>query len=140
MNPILYFYDKQSKLYEYDHQISKKYFFPYEINDVVKEQFILSNKKRYILYANHLLKGIYLSNCEENQTKDGINFESCGKRILLIPVGMNIYFLAYCDASEILLSSLLYTFIVSHQCVIDVSKYFFYFKENCVILPLYKKK
>ncbi len=140
MNQPLFFYDRQSKLYEYDENLSKKLYFPQELNNTVQTLFSKTKKQRYILFKEHLSNAMFLTDCKESKTKDGLCFESCDKKILLIPVGINVYFLAYSDASGILLNSLLYTFIQQHQCVIDVSKYFSFFKGNCYTLSLYKKK
>ena len=59
--------------------------------------------------------------------------------VLLIPVGKNLYLLASTNAKGIYLESMLYTFMLNKNCVIDVSKYNHLFKDVSTKLFMYKK-
>lgn len=137
MENINYFYDKSSKIYLYDSSMPKNVFFENELSS--ESKYILLNKYRYIISTSLLEKVIYISTLEIYEVTDGYMLQIHDLNILLIPVGKNLYLLASTNAKGIYLESMLYTFMLNKNCVIDVSKYNHLFKDASTKLFMYKK-
>lgn len=137
MENINYFYDKSSKIYLYDSSMPKNVFFENELSS--ESKYILLNKYRYIISPSLLEKVIYISTLEIYEVTDGYMLQIHDLNILLIPVGKNLYLLASTNAKGIYLESMLYTFMLNKNCVIDVSKYNHLFKDVSTKLFMYKK-
>ena len=137
MENINYFYDKSSKIYLYDSSMPKNVFFENELSS--ESKYILLNKYRYIISTSLLEKVIYISTLEIYEVTDGYMLQIHDLNVLLIPVGKNLYLLASTNAKGIYLESMLYTFMLNKNCVIDVSKYNHLFKDASTKLFMYKK-
>lgn len=137
MENINYFYDKSSKIYLYDSSMPKNVFFENELSS--ESKYILLNKYRYIISPSLLEKVIYISTLEIYEVTDGYMLQIHDLNVLLIPVGKNLYLLASTNAKGIYLESMLYTFMLNKNCVIDVSKYNHLFKDASTKLFMYKK-
>ena len=136
---LKYTYNKDSLISLYDYNFNKKLYFEYEItNNLINYK--ETNKKRYIVPKDDLLNVLYLFDTNKEEIKDGfVYFNNVGK-IILIPVGENIYLLASYNSPIYNVKTLLYTFMKDYDCVIDVSKYTHLFnKEELTTLKLYKK-
>ena len=136
---LKYTYNKDSLISLYDYNFNKKLYFEYEItNNLINYK--ETNKKRYIVSKDDLLNVLYLFDTNKEEIKDGfVYFNKVGK-IILIPVGENIYLLASYNSPIYNVKTLLYTFMKDYDCVIDVSKYTHLFnKEELTTLKLYKK-
>ena len=136
---IKYIYNKDSLISLYDYTFNKKLYFEYETTNYLinyKE----TNKKRYIVSKDNLSNVLYIFDANKEEIKDGlVYFNNVGK-IILIPVGENIYLLASYNSPIYNVKTLLYTFMKDYDCVIDVSKYSHLFnKEELTTLKLYKK-
>jgi len=137
MENINYFYDKSSKIYLYDSSMPKNVFFEDELSS--ESKYILLNKYRYIISPSLLEKVIYIPTLEIYEVTDGYMLQIHDLNVLLIPVGKNLYLLASTNAKGIYLESMLYTFMLNKNCVIDVSKYNHLFKDASTKLFMYKK-
>ena len=134
---IIYKYDKNSLISFYDNSFDKKLFFEYEI-DISNKDYKLSNYNRKIILKDNLKEVIYLNDNNIEQIKDGILYSNNVGKVMLIPVGENIYLLSYYDGPIYNVRSLLYSYMSDYECVIDVSKFYNIFKEEFTILDMYK--
>ena len=60
-------------------------------------------------------------------------------KVLLIPAGYNLYYLAYTNDKKIPLNCILYSFMLDNNCHIDITKYNYIYKGIYIILNTYKK-
>lgn len=146
MADIIYSYNKDERLHKYDETFTENYYFQNEINKEVSHLFALHNKySRKIITTDTLKNVITINSLVENPFPDGIVINACGLEVVLISIGSNIYYVAKCNKTENIkiesyIKSILYTFMVRHKCVIDVTRYKFYFDNQTINIPIYKKK
>lgn len=145
MADIIYSYNKNERLYKYDETFSEKYYFQNEIDEKASHLFVLNKRYSRKIITTDTLKGVItINSLSENSFSDGIVINSCGLEIVLISIGTNIYYVAKCNKIEsikieLYIKSILYTFMSQHKCVIDVTRYSFYFDNQTINIPIYKK-
>ena len=134
---IIYKYDKNSLISFYDNSFDKKLFFE---SDFLKEdkQYELTKYNRKIILKDNLKEVIYLNDNNIEKIKDGILYSNNVGKVMLIPIGENIYLLSYYEGPIYNVRSLLYSYMSEFECVIDVSKFYIIFKEEFTILDMYK--
>ena len=134
-----FYYDKESKIYNYDNSLTKNIIFQYELNNYNNVKLYLQRKKRYLINKDIMQNSLYISTLTYKSSDDGIILSFNDYKALLIPAGYNLYYLAYTNCSKIPLHSMLYTFMIDNNCHIDVTKYNYIYKGIYIILNTYKK-
>ena len=137
---INFSYDKESKVFNYDNSLTKNIIFDYELNNYSNCKLILKKAKRYIIDKECIKeKALYISTLDKYNTEDGIVLSFNDNKVLLIPAGENLFYLAYCNCKRMNLHSMLYSFMLDNNCYIDVTKYNYIYKGIYIILNTYKK-
>lgn len=134
-----FYYDKESKIYNYDNSLTKNIIFQYELNNYNNVKLYLQRKKRYLINKDIMQNSLYISTLTYIASDDGIILTFNDYKALLIPAGCNLYYLAYTNCSNMPLHSMLYTFMIDNNCHIDVTKYNYIYKGIYIILNTYKK-
>jgi hypothetical protein len=134
-----FYYDKDSKIYNYDNSFTKDIIFHYELNNYNNCKLCLHKKKRFLINKDSINNAIYISTLQYNVSEDGIIISFNDYKVLLIPAGYNLYYLAYTNDKKIPLNCILYSFMLDNNCHIDITKYNYIYKGIYIILNTYKK-
>ena len=134
-----FYYDKDSKIYNYDNSFTKDIIFHYELNNYNNCKLCLQKKKRFLINKDSINNAIYISTLQYNVSEDGIIISFIDYKVLLIQAGYNLYYLAYTNDKKIRLNCILYSFMLDNNCHNDITKYNYIYKGIYIILNTYKK-
>ena len=67
-----FYYDKDSKIYNYDNSFTKDIIFHYELNNYNNCKLCLQKKKRFLINKDSINNAIYISTLQYNVSEDGI--------------------------------------------------------------------
>ena len=128
-------------LSKYDNSFNANLLFEFELlNENLSYK--LHKSKRFFIDKETLNNPyyIYISYIETNNTLDGVLLTVNDYKIYLIKLSDEVYYLANINNHKInnLTLSILYTFISDNNCVLDVTKYKYAFKNISIPINLYK--
>lgn len=118
----------------YDENFKANYFFEDEIDNTYKKL----KKKRYFLTSDSIKNIMFLNELPITLTKDGLCINFLELEIYLIKLSETVYLLEKTNKLNASLKAILYTFMKNNNCLIDVTKFAFFFKDETNTIDLYR--